>query len=72
MEKLKEVHICIQGVFNLLQILLGKGTHCTMHSLKATWTPEDNKAIQQGLAASYIFQSQVRDTKGKLWTKHKL
>lgn len=66
MEKLEEVCVGVQRVLDLLQVLLGKGTHCLVHSLEAPWTAEDNEAIQQGLATGNIFQSQFWDAKGKL------
>lgn len=34
--------------------------------MEAHATGEDDEALQQGLAAGYVFQLQVWDTKGKL------
>lgn len=65
-EDFEEVQISIEDVLYLLQPLLAEGTHGVADSVEPHATGEDDEALQQGLAAGYVFQLQVWDTKGKL------
>ena len=65
-EDFEEVQISIQDILYLLQSLLTEGTHGVAHPMEAHAAGEDDEALQQGLAAGYVFQLQVWDAKGKL------
>lgn len=65
-EDFEEVQISIENVLYLLQPLLGEGTHGVADPVEPHATGEDDEALQQSLAAGYVFQLQVWDTIGKL------
>ncbi len=46
--------------------MLAQGTHGVADPVEPHATGEDDEALQQSLAAGYVFQLQVWDTKGKL------
>lgn len=66
LKQLKEINICIQGIFHSLQAFLGQGTHGLVHRRETSSAAKDNKAVQEHLTASNVLQSQVRDTVGEL------
>lgn len=66
LKQLKEINICIQGIFYSLQAFLGQGTHGLVHRRETSSAAEDNKAVQEHLTASNVLQCQVRNTIGKL------
>lgn len=65
-EDFEEVQISIENVFYPLQSLLAEGTHGVAHTEQAPATGEDDEALQESLAAGYVFQLQVWDPVGKL------
>lgn len=65
-EDLEEVQVSIHDVLYPLQPLLAEGTHGVADPVEPHATGEDDEALQQGLAAGYVFQLQVWDTVGKL------
>lgn len=65
-EDFEEVQISIEDVLYPLQLLLAEGTHGVADPVEPHATGEDEEALQQGLAAGYVFQLQVWDTECKL------
>lgn len=65
-EDFEEVEVSVEDVLDLLQPLLAQGTHGVADPVEPHASGEDDEALEQGLAAGYVFQLQVRDTVGKL------
>lgn len=71
MEKLEEVDISVEGVFDLLQARLREGTHGVAYAVEATPTRENDETLQQLLTAGDLLQSQVWHAVRKLHANHK-
>lgn len=65
-EDFEEVDVSVEDVLDLLQPLLAQGTHGIADPMEPHATGKDDEALQQGLAAGYVFQLQVWDTVSKL------
>lgn len=65
-EDFEEVQIRIEDVLYLLKPLLAQGTHGVADPVEAHAAGEDDEALQQRLAAGYVFELQVWDAKSKL------
>lgn len=66
MKNLEKVQVGIEDVLYLLQPLLAEGTHGISHPMESHPTREDDETLQQSLAACYVLQLQVWDSKRKL------
>lgn len=65
-EDFEEVQVGVQNVLDLLQPLLTHSAHGVADPVEAHAAGKNDESFKQGLAAGYVFQLKVRDTKGKL------
>lgn len=65
-EDFEEVQVGVQNVLDLLQPLLTHSAHGVPDPVEAKPAGKNDESLKQGLAAGYVFQLKVRDTKGKL------
>ena len=65
-EELEEVHVGMELVFDALQALRGEGADGVAHAVEPLRAREQEEALQQGLAAGDVLQTQVRHSVRKL------
>lgn len=66
LEEFEEVHVGVELLLDHLQPLRREDAHGIADAVECTAAGEDQESFQQVQAASNVFQTQVRSSKGKL------